>query len=110
MYKIVNITKNYLEFFSKKNIKKLSELLSDDVILRDWENAANGKQDVLKVNKEIFAKAKSIKVNLISLNVIEKKAYCELEIIINKTEKLLVLDILNYNEDNKICKINAYKG
>ena len=25
MYKIVNITKNYLEFFSKKNIKKYTD-------------------------------------------------------------------------------------
>ena len=78
--------------------------------MRDWENKAEGKTEVLEVNKKIFDIVKTINVLPLQLNKIGKKVYCELEIIINNEEKIFVLDVITINDDFKISNIDAYKG
>ena len=100
----------YFKVFSKKKIDELSELFSDDITLRDWENNASGKTEVLNVNKKIFNNLESISVVPINLYQNENKIIAELEIIINGKEKILVVDIISFNNDGKIKSIKAFKG
>ena len=100
----------YFKVFSKKKIDELSELFSDDIALRDWENNASGKAEVLNVNKKIFNNLESISVVPINLYKNENKIIAELEIIINGKEKILVVDIISFNNDGKIKSIKAFKG
>ena len=100
----------YFKVFSKKKIDELSELFSDDITLRDWENNASGKSEVLNVNKKIFNNLESISVVPINLYQNENKIIAELEIIINGKEKILVVDIISFNNDGKIKSIKAFKG
>jgi len=99
----------YFKVFSKKKIDELSELFSDDITLRDWENNASGKSEVLNVNKKIFNNLESISVVPINLYQNENKIIAELEIIINGKEKILVVDIISFNNDGKIKSIKAFK-
>ena len=100
----------YFKVFSKKKIDELSELFSDDITLRDWENNTSGKTEVLNVNKKIFNNVESINVVPVNLYKNENKIIAELEIIINGKEKILVVDIISFNNDGKIESIKAFKG
>ena len=99
----------YFKVFSKKKIDELSELFSDDITLRDWENNASGKSEVLNVNKKIFNNVESINVVPVNLYKNENKIIAELEIILNGKEKILVVDIISFNNDGKIKSIKAFK-
>ena len=99
----------YFKVFSKKKIDELSELFSDDITLRDWENNTSGETEVLNVNKKIFNNVESINVVPVNLYKNENKIIAELEIIINGKEKILVVDIISFNNDGKIKSIKAFK-
>ena len=104
-----NLVKTYFEIFSNKDIKGLKNLFSDDVILQDWDILAKGKKQVLDANKNIFDSVESISVTLNNLYLDELVAICLIEIIINNEETLKVIDIIKFNDENKIIEVSAYK-
>jgi len=104
-----NLIKNYFTFFSKKDISSLDKLLADNVKLIDWEISANGKKEVLDANKKIFSSFKSIYVELKEIFIKDMTAVCLLEILVNNKDKIKVVDIIKFNNDNKILLISAFK-
>ena len=104
-----NLVKNYFEIFSNKDIKGLEELFSDDVILQDWDILAKGKKQVLEANQNIFDSVKSISVTLNNLYLDKLVATCLIEVFINNEETLKVIDIIKFNDENKIIEVSAYK-
>ena len=104
-----NLIKNYFTFFSKKDISSLDKLLADNVKLIDWEISANGKKEVLDANKKIFSSFKSIYVELKEIFIKDMTAVCLLEILFNNKDKIKVVDIIKFNNDNKIILISAFK-
>ena len=104
-----NLIKNYFTFFSKKDISSLDKLLADNVKLIDWEISANGKKEVLDANKKIFSSFKSIYVELKEIFIKDMTAVCLLEILVNNKDKIKVVDIIKFNNDNKIILISAFK-
>ena len=104
-----NLVKTYFEIFSNKDIKGLENLFSDDVILQDWDILAKGKKQVLDANKNIFDSIDSISVTLNNLYLDELVAICLIEIIVNNEETLKVIDIIKFNDENKIIEVSAYK-
>lgn len=107
---LIECSKHYFKVFSDKNIEELSTLFADDVELRDWENSSSGKSDVILANKKIFNSVESIKANPKKLYQDGNVVIAELDILINGKEKILVVDIIHFNESAKICRINAFKG
>ena len=104
-----NIVITYFETFSNKDIKGLENLFSDDVFLQDWNILAKGKKQVLDANKNIFDSVESISVTLNNLYLDKLVAICLIEIIINNKEILKVIDIIKFNDENKIIEVSAYK-
>ena len=104
-----NLVKTYFEIFSNKDIKGLENLFSDDVILQDWDILAKGKKQVLDANKNIFDSVESISVTLNNLYLDKLVAICLIEIIINNEETLKVIDIIKFNDENKIIEVSEYK-
>ena len=104
-----NLVKNYFEIFSNKDIQGLENLFSDDVILQDWDILAKGKKQVLDANKNIFDSIDSISVTLNNLYLDKLVAICLIEIIVNNEETLKVIDIIKFNDENKIIEVSAYK-
>ena len=100
----------YLKCFSSKKISSLKDFFSTDIVLRDWEIEAHGIDEVIEANKNIFNNVKSIFVEIKNLYQEGNIVIGELEIIINKSETLFVVDIFEFNEKNKIKRIFAYKG
>lgn len=100
----------YFSNFSKKDLLKLKNDFSEDIILRDWEIEENGLDNVVKVISTIFDKINSINIKVINLIRESHQVAAEIEILINEEEKIKVVDIIKFNNQNKICSITAYKG
>ena len=103
------IVKKYFEYFSNKDIEKLSDIFSEEIVLQDWDIFVKGKKQVLEANKKIFNSAKNISVNLNELYVDGNVATCVIKIILNNKEMIKVIDIIKINSSKKIIEISAYK-
>lgn len=121
MSSIVEASLEYFEAFNKHDLDKLKEMFSKDISLRDWEVSVSGINEVLNANSKIFNSVDSISVIPVMVYKgvdtlmmgpigVEGTVIAELEILINDNEKLLVTDILEFNRDDKIKSIRAYKG
>ena len=104
------ITLNYFTTFSNKDIDGLRCLFSDDIYLRDWTVQRIGVDNVIGANKEIFDSVDTITIIPIQICETEKLTMSEIVININNTETLNVVDIIEFDEEGKICAVRAYKG
>lgn len=102
------IALKYFEYWSSKNLEKISLLLHDECNLEDWTHSLDSKKDIINLNKEFFnANDVELKIN----NIVENsdKVWAYISIKINKNENLDVVDIITF-KDKKIVKIKAFKG
>jgi hypothetical protein len=100
---------NYFETFSRKDLDGLAKLFTDNPSLRDWTGLAEGKANVSTANKNIFDSVETITVTPTALYQDSNTVSAELDILINGTEKLLVVDVITF-EGDKISSVRAYKG
>ena len=109
-----NLALQYFDLFSQKDIKNLKLLFShniiDHVTLRDWEISADGLDEVIAANEQIFNGVDTIKVTPLALYQQGNTVVAEIRILVNGTETLLVTDIIDFNDDGKIVNIRAFKG
>jgi steroid delta-isomerase len=111
---ILDKSLEYFTTFSEKDIEGLKSMFSDDVVLRDWEISVEGIDEVLKANKNIFDSVDTIVVKPIRvwdfLSHEDNVVVAELEIVVNDEVTELVTDILEFDDNNKIKAIRAYRG
>tara|TARA_Y100000593_G_scaffold74585_1_gene137366 strand:- start:5374 stop:5700 length:327 start_codon:yes stop_codon:yes gene_type:complete len=100
----------YFKNFSNKDLEALRTMFSDDITLRDWDIDVSGIEAVLGANYNIFDKFETINVMPVNLYKSNNIVICEIEILLNDNNKLLVVDILEFDDDHKIKSIRAYKG
>ena len=100
----------YFKTFSEKNIDGLREMFDDNVTLRDWDIDKKGIESVLKANLNIFQNVKTI--NAIPQNIISENnfVFAELKIVVNDSDELKVVDLIEFNKKGKIISIKAFKG
>jgi ketosteroid isomerase-like protein len=105
----MKVIEEYFEAFVNKDLERLSQLYSDDVVLSEWdENVFTGKEAVLQVNADLFDKFENIGVVVkargesgnISLNEI---------IVLLDDISVKVVDAITV-QDEKIVYIMAYRG
>jgi ketosteroid isomerase-like protein len=109
MSNLKQLATQYFEMFSNKDLDGLSEMFTEDVVLRDWERSASGKAGMLAANKAIFDSVDTITVTPTALYEENSTVVAEIEILVNNEIKLLVVDVIKF-EDNKISSVVAYKG
>ena len=108
---LIEISKQYFDKFTNKDLSGLENMFSKDISLRDWDKEARGLKDVLKANKNIFENLESIQVNPLKIYSDGNTVVAELDININNGEEsLLVVDVIEFDSENKILGIRAYKG
>ena len=93
----------------KKKYFIIKRFLSNDVVLKDWEIQAHGIDKVIAANNNIFNNVKSIFVDIKNLYQDANIVIGEIEIMVNQSETLNVVDIIEFNEKGKIKRIFAYK-
>ena len=93
------LANKYFEIFSQKDLNGLVAGFDSNITLRDWENAADGINSVTAIYKMIFDSVETIHVTPTALYQDGDTVAAELEILINGTDKLLVTDIISFNND-----------
>jgi hypothetical protein len=99
----------YFQSFCKKDTASLEVLFSDSIILTDWEVQVVGKQNVLDFNQRFFNSIETIRIDVDKVAVGLDTVIAELKIIINSTISVAVVDVIEFDQDNKIKQIRAYK-
>jgi len=108
--KIKDIVKKYFNYFANKNLYNLSLTFNPNITLRDWTASIKGKKNVLNFNKKIFNKFKKIKIKLSLICYNEKLNICSCKIFVSLDNiKLNVIDLIYFDKNYKIKKIEAYK-
>ena len=100
----------YFELFSRKDISPLSELFSNDITLRDWEINESGLENVRNAFLKIFKNVEKLDINPLQIEIANNTAFCEIDIIINSKELIKVVDIIDFDKNNLIRSIKAFKG
>ncbi len=105
-----DICRRYCEVFSEQKLDELEALFAADVSLRDWEVEAVGRAEVLQANQSIFDSVESIEVEPIAIYVDGRTVIAELEIVIDQSDPLRVVDVIEFDGRGKIQTLRAYKG
>lgn len=99
----------YLDSFSRKDMKVLSDLFSENIELKDWNVSATGKKSVLDINHNIFKNCKEINVKLLALYSNNSLTFvAQIEIQFDNEKAISVVDLIEFDLDKKISKITAY--
>lgn len=103
------LTTVYFEAWSAKDVSKLKEMFSEEILLQDWNVSCEGKENVLKANENIFSSVKKLSVDIKSLSHVGNKVLAEINVVADETV-IPVLDVIKYDENSKIQSIIAYRG
>jgi len=110
MVSLKKLAMDYINNFNNKDLIKLKKMFALDVSLRDWNVYSIGIDSVIEANRSIFIEFKNIKATPLAFIEDSYKIAIELEICLDNSNKIKVLDILEFNEDFKIKSIKAFKG
>ena len=125
MNKNIQQLRKYFQAFADKNIEILTEMFTDDIILIDWNNTFTGKDQVVNEVQGIFTNFKTIKLEVTdifsSLNIInadrgettvsipkDDSFACEIVIVFDDLEPLYIMDLIEFDEENRIKKLTSY--
>ena len=106
---IKSIAIHYFDYWNSRNIEHLGELLTEDCRLQDWEIEIEGRDNIIKGNKEVFEKFPNAKI-LVQNIALDSTNLVAAEICIDLSSELSlnVVDILRFR-DGKIYEISAFK-
>lgn len=99
----------YLKSFAEKDIGSLEVLFSDTITLADWDGQLIGKENIINFNKKVFSSINKIGIDIVKVAVGQNTVMAELRITLNNTTTLNVVDVLEFDDENKIQSIKAYK-
>lgn len=99
----------YLKAFSEKDIDNLEAMFSDNMILTDWEGQMIGKENVLAFNRTLFSQLGNIRIDIEKIAMGHDTVIAEIKVILDETVIIPVIDVIDFDQDNKIREIRAYK-
>ena len=105
----MELIKNYIDCFSKKDLLGISALLDDDMCLIEWSRTVSGKIAVLDAYKEIFSTDEDISVVIEHCVKDGLTYFLQLKIRFGSGADIKVVDVITYNDVNKIIEISAYR-
>ena len=103
------LANKYFELFSKKNIKQIAEMFAEEIILNDPNVCSISKTEGLNTTQNIFNSANTIQIKVKDLYSENRAVVAELEIVIDSNELIRIVDILKFDDSDKIERISAYK-
>ena len=109
MSKLKNIFKDYIQAFSKKDINKLTTFFTKSATLVDWEINLKGKSNIISFNHQFFSSVSQIHINIIQLHQSQHTVIAEMNISIDHSPALHIVDVIDFDQENKISAIRAYK-
>ena len=99
----------YFQSFCKKDTASLEVLFSDSILLTDWDVLIIGKQNVLNFNQQFFNRVNNIRIDVDKVAVGLDTVIAEIKVVIDNVVVAAVVDVIDFDQDNKIKEIRAYK-
>lgn len=101
----------YFHSFAMKDIETIDMLLADNIIMVDWYGTREGKPAVLKYLNGLFSmpNAALFELDLMRIAVGQDTVMGEVTLIVNKKPVFTMVNVLDYDQDNRIKAIRAYK-
>jgi len=100
-----------LEYFSKFSKKdcEIFEFMHSDVRLCDWNIDVSGIKKVKAEYENIWNNLNEIEIAILNIDIIDKTAYCTIQISANElNESLNVIDVITI-KDSLIESVFAYR-
>jgi len=99
----------YFRCFCKKDVASLEVLFSDSIVLKDWDVEIIGKQNVLDFNQRFFNSVDHIRIDVDKVAMGLDTVIAEIAVIIDNKIVGAVVDVIEFDQDNKIKEIRAFK-
>ncbi len=100
----------FLGAYEAKDLHAISKLITDDVVVRDWNLELLGKPEALRLFAKNFEAADSLAIRISQLMVSDASVAAEIEIEVNHSEHLKVVDVIHSNQKFEITAVVSYKG
>ncbi len=107
---VEQLTRNCLAAYQAKDIATIASMFHPEVVLRDWNSEVRGHAAAVAEFSKNFEQAHSLKIQIKRIYLGDLLAAAELEIAVNETEQIKVVDVMTFNNEGKIMSIVAYKG
>ena len=107
---LTSLAQEVLAAYQRKDIEYFSKNFSEDVVLRDWNLQVTGRDAAIKEFSKNFRDANSLEIKILQLLQSDDSVAAQIEILVNQTELLRVVDVITFTEDQSIRSIIAYKG
>ncbi len=104
------LARKMLSAYEAKDIDYISSLFSSDVLLRDWNYEVVGREAAIREFSKNFEDAKQLSIEVLRIFSSEAGVAAEVEIVVNNSEVLRVVDVISFDKDSKITSIISYKG
>ena len=105
---IVKLSRKYFELFSEGDINGLRNIYDNNILLIDWKGQWSGIDEVLNMNRSLFDEF-SPNVEIKKIDFVVNRTYCLIHIKVGE-EILKVIDVIDFSNDGKIIRIEAFKG
>jgi hypothetical protein len=99
----------YFKAFGRKDINALRQIFDEMIVLRDWDIYAEGLDAVLDANRRIFSITETIIVTPENVYQEGNVVIAELNIEIDSSNPIKVVDILEFTDVARIVAIRAYR-
>jgi len=106
----IDLFRAYLRHYADKDLDAISDMLAEEVHLRDWNISVFGKAEALRETAKNFADAESIEIHILALYENADAVAGELHIIVDEKIDLYVVDVVTFNPEGKVTAIRSYKG
>ena len=106
---LYDILDQYFDSFQRKDVVQMRGLVANDICLRDWDTQAIGLDDFLTANQAIFESFDEIRIKRVATDIVEKKAFCLIEVGLNDLNPITVMDVITVDEKGKIVSVEAYR-
>lgn len=100
----------YLSAYESKSIELVASMFANDITLRDWKISVSGKDAAVFETRSNFSAARTIAIQTLRIFESERSVAGELKIIVNGTEELHVVDVLEFDHQGRIRAIRAFIG
>jgi len=106
----LDLVRAYLAAYAARDLAAIEPMFADAITLRDWQIRVAGKAEALAETRKNFEAAQHLSIDVLAAYEREGGAAAELKIVVNRRDRLYVVDVFDFDAKGRIAAIRAYLG